>query len=355
MSLPDALWEVAFFLAAFRAFFLGTWNSARMPRLKFSIAFSPSMYFAFMFSVYSQKKRSAMPDESHSNGPPGDPKDQASPQPPIPPPAPQKHEMREQGKGNANPEQNSATELAREFRWVEGASIISSVVLAVVGIIALCIYYGQLKVMRGQLGEIIKQYPEIQKSAAAAKSAADTADATLKNQQRSFEIDQRPYVVTEVPQFSGNGLTPDKDIQANITFKNIGRTPARKYGTNVLLLRFEPGRNNKAGRAKLIRFMTSSFDQLEKKNAALRNEIEVNAAEQDLAPNATIFSTNTNSTVVSTQDFPKITSGDITLFYIGIASYTDAFGGQYKTTFCYFYFGSAPQTWHICDSHNTIQ
>jgi hypothetical protein len=45
-------------------------------------------------------------------------------------------------------EQNVNTELAREFRWVEVARIASNVVLAVVGIVALCIYYGQLSEMR---------------------------------------------------------------------------------------------------------------------------------------------------------------------------------------------------------------
>jgi len=40
--------------------------------------------------------------------------------------------------------QSTAKELAREFRWVEFISIGVNVVLAIIGIIALCIYYEQL-------------------------------------------------------------------------------------------------------------------------------------------------------------------------------------------------------------------
>src|SRR6266849_3687562 len=46
---------------------------------------------------------------------------------------------------------------------------------------------GQLLVMRGQLHEIIRQYPEIQKSAIAAKSAAEIA-------RDAFIVGQRPWV-----------------------------------------------------------------------------------------------------------------------------------------------------------------
>lgn len=56
-----------------------------------------------------------------------------------------------------------------------------------VGLYVAGIYHGQLVVMQGQLGEIIKQYPELQKSAIAAKSAADTARDT-------FVVGQRPWV-----------------------------------------------------------------------------------------------------------------------------------------------------------------
>jgi hypothetical protein len=197
-----------------------------------------------------------------------------------------------------------------------------------------------------------------QKSADAAKSAADTANTALVNSQKSFEIDQRPNMVADTPVFSGNGLSPDKAIQANITFKNIGRTPGRKYAMNVNLLRFDPGKGAK-GRNKLIRFLIASFGTLKSKNASARKELEKYGIEQDIAPNATVFTTNPsdgpNSAIIPIQEFPKIETGEISLFYVGVVTYSDAFQGSYQTEFCYVYFGTDPKTWHFCDSHNTIE
>jgi hypothetical protein len=205
-----------------------------------------------------------------------------------------------------------------------------------------------------QLSEMRIATIAARESADAAKSAADTARSTLSNTQTAFEIDQRPYIVSEIPQFAGNGLAQDKPIEANITFRNIGRTPARRYVGNVKLLRFEPG-----SVTKLRRFLDSSFSILESENTTAKNEAERNGVEEDVAPNGSFFGTNrsdaANATIVSAKDFPKIATGGITLFYLGVVSYGDAFQKPYQTEFCYLYFGSNPQTWHVCDSHNTIK
>jgi hypothetical protein len=82
----------------------------------------------------------------------------------------------------------------------------------------------------GQLHNMKRATGAPERSATAAKSAADTADAPLKNQQKSFEIDQRPYMVVEgAPRFSGNGLMAQKGITVNIAFRDVGRTPAMKF------------------------------------------------------------------------------------------------------------------------------
>jgi hypothetical protein len=102
-----------------------------------------------------------------------------------------------------------------------------------VGLYVAGVYHGQLVVMQGQLGEIIKQFPEIKKSAAAAQSAAETADATLKDSQKSFVINERPYMVMDgAPEFV---TLPDttSEIQANATIRNIGKTPAIRVLWNI--------------------------------------------------------------------------------------------------------------------------
>jgi hypothetical protein len=70
----------------------------------------------------------------------------------------------------SNQEGDVSKELAHEFRLVEYAQISSNVILAIVGIIALCIYNGQLKQMR--------------RSTKAAEKAAISADNTLKEIQK---------------------------------------------------------------------------------------------------------------------------------------------------------------------------
>ena len=216
----------------------------------------------------------------------------------------------------------------------------------------------QRDVMNQQLGEMIRQYLPLVKSAEAAKQAADTARNALINSQKSFEIDERPYMVGDgPPEFSGAGLAADKSIQANMKFKNIGRTAARKYIVNVGLRRFDPETGEK-GRAKLIQFLASSFDALEAQDANGRKEIEQFGIESDLAPNAGNFTTNVTSgaqsVVIPASELPKVGTGEIMLFYVGVVSYRDAFETSYKTEFCYIYFGTDIKTWHNCDSHNTI-
>lgn len=116
-----------------------------------------------------------MTNEKNSDQPTANTQNQPPLQPPVTPPAPLQGALPDDGKRDANDVKNQTKELAREFRIAEKWVIGTNIVLALIGLAALCIYYGQLKVMQGQLGEIIKQYPEIKKSADAAKSAADTA------------------------------------------------------------------------------------------------------------------------------------------------------------------------------------
>src|ERR1700719_66800 len=81
------------------------------------------------------------------------------------------------------PKEDIGKELAREFRWVEIAQIGSNVVLAVVGVIALCIYSGQLDEMR--------------KSSKAAKDAADAAKQSAETSEHYFQMERRRAEDTE--------------------------------------------------------------------------------------------------------------------------------------------------------------
>jgi hypothetical protein len=189
-------------------------------------------------------------------------------------------------------------------RWIIGigvASVIMNIVIAF-------IYYGELKEMRKATVAAVA-------AAGAAKKAAEVADSTFKNQQQSFQIDQRPYVVAETPIFSGNGFAADKPITANITLRNIGRTPARRIANTVILKRFDPLRKGQAGGTeKFVRFIDAEFASLRTRNGQSRQTIEKFKTGTDIAPGGNIFTTNDNLLIIPTREFPKTQTGAISVF-----------------------------------------
>ena len=82
------------------------------------------------------------PDVSKSPGP-------VIPTPPLPP----RTETNEQPDPDSNPDGSQA--VRRELHWLEKLNFIGQMSLAVVGIVAACIYGCQLKVMQGQLNQMV--------------------------------------------------------------------------------------------------------------------------------------------------------------------------------------------------------
>ena len=97
-----------------------------------------------------------MTNEFNSNEPANSPDSKPITQSPVAaaPPTPPQNKIADDPNDDTKGDKNTAKELAREFRWMEGAQLIISGVLAVVGIVALCIYHGQLTAMQGQLAEM---------------------------------------------------------------------------------------------------------------------------------------------------------------------------------------------------------
>jgi hypothetical protein len=191
-------------------------------------------------------------------------------------------------------------------------------------------------------------------SADAAKKAADTADATLKSSRESFQTEQRPYLVAEVPQFIVTPIVPGV-IRANVTFRDIGRTPATRIRRQIALLRYRPIRVRAKAIEKLVAFVQVNFEILGHKLDEAATEEYSALVREDLAPNGSNFSTAEIKEPLLATELPELQEGSLTLFYIGVLRYTDAYKGSYETQFCYFYFGTDPKVWHICDSHNTIK
>jgi hypothetical protein len=196
-------------------------------------------------------------------------------------------------------------------------------------------------------------------AAGAAKSAAGTADAALKDSQKSFVINERPYIVVDgSPQFA-EPPAANAPIHVNITVRNIGKTPAIKILQNYKLTKYISSSRDAKGIKQYRDFMISTFNELVKKSKAQRSELESLAnfhAEQDVAPNTPVWSTNVDVVVLSPSEFITMQASDkVVLIYMGLISYTDMSGGKYETEYCTMYWGNQPTTWHICDNHNIIQ
>lgn len=208
-----------------------------------------------------------------------------------------------------------------------------------------------------QWREMRKATDAAKNSADAAKSAAATAKTTLDNSKATFIIEQRPYLVTDTPQFVSPGLVSDNPIKTNITYRNIGKTQAVKILVNLTLVEFHPARKGTHGGVeKFRRFIDSKVADLHRKDVRGREEILRDPdIEQDMAPQQSLFSTTSDELVLSKTDLSLVTTGELPLFCVGVISYTDRFNGSYATEFCYYFFGSDPKTWHVCDTKNTIR
>ena len=163
--------------------------------------------------------------------------------------------------------------------------------------------------------------------------------------------DQRPYVIADgPPQFLVPPNATGTPVSANVTLKNIGKTPAMKTAWFVDLLPYRA-----TSRPDYLRFVENSYMNLRKQQETITGE---HAAEmnRDIAPAATTFSTE-NSRALTAPEMADVEKGDgsFILLSVGIVRYTDSFRRSYETEFCYFFAGSDSRVWHTCDAHNTIR
>lgn len=248
---------------------------------------------------------------------------------------------------------DSPTEHRKIGKKLRDGIDVAIIVVQIVGLVVL-IFYTSFAAL--QWHEMKKAAKATQDAAAAATSAANTANQNLINSKESFQIDRRPYVVAEMPEFVVLPTVAGTGTSANITFKSIGKTPAIRMKSQIALLRFHPLKKTPRGTEKVVRFMQDNFQILEDKIDAGNKEKYSDLARQDLAPNATRFSTANLEEPITAQEIADLQKGELLLlFYIGVVRYTDAYNGSYETQFCYFYLGTEVKTWHICDNHNVIK
>jgi hypothetical protein len=180
---------------------------------------------------------------------------------------------------------------------------------------------------------------------------------------KQFRIDQRPYIVADgAPSFVRFPIVASTQIEANLTIKNIGRTPAVNIVWNTELLKFYgmPKTQPVAGAMKVRKFMTEVFNALHTLDAFARNHMSPSDLRDfgghDLAPQQAMFNTTNDPVSLSDKETGGLQTSDYPiLYFVGMATYTDAFNATYETDFCWASFGNNPNIWHFCDNHNTIK
>jgi len=275
-----------------------------------------------------------MPNEGDSNASGADREWKPIPQRPVSatPPTPAQHEVpSDQKKSNKN-ENETAKELAREFRWVEFAQLAISGILAAVGIVALVIYHGQLEVMRGQLGEIIRQYPELQKSSQAARDSADSSQTTLNEATKNFIVDERAWVGVELKMDNFGPLAPSY-FTYTFKFKNYGRSPALNIWTidNAWAygLKFPAS-------PYYVKKMPTPFE--------VHSTSPLFPGEEHAMP---------GTSHISQPQIDEIGKGHLWWYSYGIITYDDIFGQHHTTHFCYRHGVNPPDNKPIlCDTYN---
>lgn len=189
----------------------------------------------------------------------------SNPNPPPPPPIVSPDDQRVLGETEAQEREKEIQETRRLIdkteafnrgtKTIEWLQFSVNAALAVIGVIAIFIYYGQLCSMNRTLSEIQRQTPVIQKQAQTAQDqlaqakidskAASIFTATqlaqqqkaLKVTESQFQMSERPIVV-ELGFHLGNPLDPTKKapqkgqpISVNIDYINTGKSPALRFAS----------------------------------------------------------------------------------------------------------------------------
>jgi hypothetical protein len=180
-----------------------------------------------------------MTNQNDSNAPSSHAEQHPPSQPEILTSTPEQSKVGTQTDKRTNEQQTVAQEMRREFRWFEYGSLFINCALAVIGVIALCIYHGQLGVMSGQFTEMQEARKQAKLDnfnaiSAQQKIAQDSLaksqeifDKSSRKAENTFREEQRAWLSghTDVAPMDIDKPVPDP---FNLIIFNSGKTFARK-------------------------------------------------------------------------------------------------------------------------------
>lgn len=163
-----------------------------------------------------------MNDEQNAKKPSDQTNDNPCSESPAIKPAPTQNKIGDDSQTNTNRQTQTAKELAREFRWIEVWTLIINGVLAIVGIVALCIYGGQLGVMKGQLGNMSQQLGQMQQQTTLMRQQLIGSQAAVVKADFGYgaTFESHPFVDMMVRN-EGHVVTRDVHISVLMTKERI--------------------------------------------------------------------------------------------------------------------------------------
>jgi hypothetical protein len=287
--------------------------------------------------------------------------------PPPPQPAKAKGNTSQTSQNPPDNDKATANELAREVRWIEIASIVVNFGLAIIGIVALCIYSGQLEVMRrtldtmkssgdtttrqtwqaiGNMNWLAREmnYARDQATVSSKASEASTK-AALDASIKASRIDQRAWVgaigVGSPQLIDGHGTVFMKEgeiAKFDLIIKNTGKTPARKVKPSLFYEVLAPD----------VTFSPQAFIP---PSASQRTVVVL----QPSMPFELTVTVRTKDDLaderITKHDLDTLKMGKMRFYLHGRLEYEDIFGVSHFTTYC-FYMSASLDEFTGCSTYN---
>jgi hypothetical protein len=248
--------------------------------------------------------------------------------------------------------------------WAEKTTVIVTIGILAVGGLQAYIYWQQTQVMQSGLSQNERTLMLNQGQLVVANRNAKVAEQAVSDAHNNFIIEERPYIVVVADKdHIMSFLKPpavNSSSMVNVVVKNIGKTPAFGYIWVGNILKFHPLSKTLVGKElESIKFLKSSFKNAAKGEAISRETATKYGVKVDLAPEASTLITAKSATpqdLLTAEEKELLYAGDdVRLYNMGLISYYDSFGNRYETQYCYFFFGSYPGFWHVCESNNEIR
>jgi hypothetical protein len=168
------------------------------------------------------------------------------------------------------------------------------------------------------------------RSADAATSAALTAEAALRDAQRSFLVENRPYVTVEMARLL---YRPEagRRLEASVVTRNFGKTPAVAAMPDISI----------EGRTSPLPTVVTRLGSKSRLNLGANQGATIPVP---------------GSAPLRADSIARLEKGEVTVYVYGFVDYMDVFGCKYTTEFCGFYDPATdsenPLVLVACSDHN---